>query len=64
MDAVLLVSFGGPESMDEVMPFLRRVTAGRNVPEERLLAVAQHYFERDGVSPINAQNRELTRLLR
>lgn len=50
--------------MDEVMPFLRRVTAGRNVPEERLLAVAQHYFERDGVSPINAQNRELTRLLR
>jgi ferrochelatase len=63
MDAVLLVSFGGPESMDEVMPFLRRVTAGRNVPEQRLLAVAEHYFDRGGVSPINAQNRELVHLL-
>lgn len=59
MDAVLLVSFGGPESLDEVMPFLRRVTAGRNVPEERLMLVAEHYIERGGVSPINAQNREL-----
>jgi ferrochelatase len=59
MDAVLLVSFGGPESVEEVMPFLRRVTAGRNVPEERLLTVAEHYYARDGVSPINAQNREL-----
>lgn len=64
MDAVLLVSFGGPESMDEVMPFLRRVTAGRNVPEERLLSVAEHYFERGGVSPINDQNRELLAALR
>ena len=64
MDAVLLVSFGGPESMDEVMPFLRRVTAGRNVPEERLLLVAEHYFERDGVSPINDQNRALLSALR
>jgi ferrochelatase len=60
MDAVLLVSFGGPESIAEVMPFLRRVTAGRNVPEERLELVAQHYYARDGVSPINAQNRRLT----
>ncbi len=59
MDAVLLVSFGGPESNDDVMPFLRRVTAGRNVPEERLKAVAEHYYDRGGVSPINAQNREL-----
>ncbi|MBK6763567.1 MAG: ferrochelatase [Micrococcales bacterium] len=63
MDAVLLVSFGGPESPDEVMPFLRRVTAGRNVPEERLLSVAEHYYARGGVSPINAQNRELQQAL-
>lgn len=59
MDAVLLVSFGGPESLEEVMPFLRRVTAGRNVPEERLQLVAEHYVERGGVSPINDQNRQL-----
>ncbi len=64
MDAVLLVSFGGPESMDEVMPFLRRVTAGRNVPEQRLLSVAEHYFHRGGVSPINDQNRALLAALR
>lgn len=64
MDAVLLVSFGGPESVEEVMPFLRRVTAGRNVPEERLLSVAEHYYARDGISPINAQNRELLEALR
>lgn len=63
MDAVLLVSFGGPESSDEVMPFLRQVTAGRDVPEERLLEVAEHYFDRDGVSPINAQNRVLRQAL-
>lgn len=59
MDAVLLVSFGGPESEEEVMPFLRQVTRGRDVPEERLLAVAKHYFARGGISPINEQNREL-----
>jgi len=46
------------------MPFLRRVTAGRNVPEERLLSVAEHYYARDGVSPINAQNRVLLAALR
>lgn len=63
MDAVLLVSFGGPEGEDEVMPFLRRVTAGRDVPEERLLEVAEHYFDRGGVSPINAQNRRLEQVL-
>ena len=63
MDAVLLVSFGGPEAIDEVMPFLRRVTAGRNVPEQRLLSVAEHYYDRGGVSPINAQNRVLLRAL-
>lgn len=64
MDAVLLVSFGGPEAEEEVMPFLRKVTAGRDVPEERLLAVAEHYFDRGGVSPINAQNRRLLAALR
>jgi ferrochelatase len=58
-DAVLLASFGGPESPDEVMPFLERVTVGRGVPRERLVAVAQHYLALGGVSPINAQNRQL-----
>ena len=63
-DAVLLVSFGGPEGPDDVMPFLRNVTAGRGVPDERLEEVAQHYALFDGVSPINAQNRELLAALR
>ena len=58
-DAVLLVSFGGPEGPEDVLPFLRNVTAGRDVPEERLAEVAEHYKLFDGVSPINAQNREL-----
>src|SRR5215472_1039096 len=57
--AFLLVSFGGPEGPDEVMPFLRNVTAGRNVPEDRLAQVAEHYYHFGGVSPINAQCREL-----
>jgi ferrochelatase len=58
-DAVLLLSFGGPESPDEVMPFLRRVTAGRDIPEERLQEVASHYHHFGGRSPINDQNRAL-----
>jgi ferrochelatase len=58
-DAVLLAGFGGPESPDEVMPFLRTVTRGRDVPEERLVEVSQHYHALGGVSPINAQNRAL-----
>jgi len=58
-DAVLVVSFGGPEGPDEVMPFLENVTAGRGVPRERLELVAQHYLHRGGVSPINGQNRRL-----
>ncbi|MCL2424569.1 MAG: ferrochelatase, partial [Micrococcales bacterium] len=57
--AVLLASFGGPEGPDEVMGFLRRVTAGTNVPEARLAAVAEHYYARGGVSPINAANEAL-----
>jgi ferrochelatase len=58
-DAFLLVSFGGPEGPDEVMPFLRNVTAGRPVPDSRLAAVAEHYHRFGGVSPINAQCRDL-----
>jgi protoporphyrin/coproporphyrin ferrochelatase len=58
-DAFLLVSFGGPEGPDDVMPFLRNVTAGRPVPPERLAAVAEHYDQFGGVSPINQQCRDL-----
>ena len=58
-DAVLLVSFGGPEGPDDVLPFLENVTRGRGVPPERLRAVAEHYLARGGVSPINAQCRAL-----
>ncbi len=58
-DAVLLTGFGGPEGPDDVMPFLRNVTRGRGIPEERLVEVAEHYLTLGGVSPINAQNRTL-----
>lgn len=58
-DALLLVSFGGPEGMDDVIPFLENVLRGRNVPRERMLQVAHHYELFDGVSPINQQNRNL-----
>jgi len=58
-DALLIVSFGGPEGMEDVMPFLENVTRGRNVPRERLLGVARHYELFGGVSPINQQNRNL-----
>lgn len=58
-DALLLMSFGGPESRDEVMPFLENVLRGRNIPRGRLLEVAEHYYEFGGTSPINARNREL-----
>ncbi|MEP6651423.1 MAG: ferrochelatase [Lapillicoccus sp.] len=58
-DALLLLSFGGPEAPDEVMPFLRRVTAGRGIPDERLQDVAHHYERFGGRSPINDQNRAL-----
>ena len=63
-DAILLVSFGGPEGMDDVLPFLENVTRGRNVPRERLEEVAHHYAAFGGVSPINAQNRALIDALR
>lgn len=58
-DAFLLVSFGGPEGPDEVMPFLERVTRGRGVPPERLQIVGEHYFARGGISPINGHCRRL-----
>ena len=63
-DALLLVSFGGPEGPDDVLPFLRNVTAGRGVPPARLEEVAQHYLGFGGVSPINGQNRALLAALR
>jgi protoporphyrin/coproporphyrin ferrochelatase len=63
-DALLLVSFGGPEAPDEVMPYLERVTRGRGVPRERLLEVAEHYYHFGGRSPINDQNRALLAALR
>jgi protoporphyrin/coproporphyrin ferrochelatase len=58
-DALLVVSFGGPEKADDVMPFLENVTRGRNIPRERLLEVAEHYHHFGGKSPINDQNRAL-----
>jgi ferrochelatase len=58
-DALLLVSFGGPEGPDEIIPFLEHVLRGRNVPRERMLEVAHHYELFGGVSPINEQNRAL-----
>ena len=58
-DAFLLVSFGGPEGPDDVMPFLQNVTRGRGIPRERLEAVAEHYDAVGGVSPINQQCRDL-----
>jgi ferrochelatase len=58
-DAILLASFGGPEGQDDVIPFLKNVTRGRGIPEERLEEVAHHYRAFGGVSPINEQNREL-----
>lgn len=63
-DAVLVLGFGGPEQPDDVMPFLERVTAGRNVPRERLLSVAEHYQHLGGKSPINDQCRALIAALR
>ncbi|WP_144794021.1 ferrochelatase [Microbacterium paludicola] len=63
-DAILLSGFGGPEGQDDVLPFLRNVTRGRGIPDERLEEVAHHYRHFDGVSPINDQNRELLAALR
>lgn len=59
IQAILLLSFGGPEGPDQVMPFLRNVTRGRGIPDERLAQVAEHYLHFGGVSPINGINRAL-----
>ena len=56
-DALLLVSFGGPEKPEDVVPFLENVTRGRGIPKERLEQVGEHYFLFGGRSPINDQNR-------
>jgi protoporphyrin/coproporphyrin ferrochelatase len=58
-DAVLLLSFGGPEAPEQVMPFLENVTRGRGIPRQRLASVAEHYLHFGGVSPINGINRAL-----
>ena len=58
-DAILLASFGGPEGQDDVIPFLRNVTRGRGIPDERLEEVSHHYRAFGGISPINQQNRDL-----
>src|SRR5215469_16433178 len=63
-DAVLIVSFGGPEQPEDVIPFLENVTRGRNIPRERLLGVAEHYYHFGGKSPINDQVRELIAALK
>jgi ferrochelatase len=63
-DALLLLSFGGPEGPDDVLPFLENVTRGRGVPRERLAEVAEHYHHFGGVSPINEQNRALLAAIR
>ena len=64
VDAILIVSFGGPEGMDDVMPFLENVLRGKNVPHERMLEVAEHYRQFDGISPINEQCRQLIDAIR
>lgn len=64
IDALILMSFGGPEAPEEVVPFLRNVTAGRGIPEERLEEVGEHYFGFGGKSPINDQNKALLSALR
>ncbi|QHC02562.1 ferrochelatase [Epidermidibacterium keratini] len=63
IDAILLLSFGGPEGPDEVVPFLQNVTRGRNIPEERLKVVGEHYYHFGGVSPINEINRGIQQRL-
>jgi protoporphyrin/coproporphyrin ferrochelatase len=63
-DAVMLVSFGGPEGPDDVLPFMENVTRGRGIPRERLVEVSAHYARFGGVSPINGQNRSLLAAIR
>ncbi len=58
-DAILWVSFGGPEKEEDIIPFLQNVLRGKDVPRERMLMVAEHYHHFGGRSPINQQNRKL-----
>ncbi len=64
IDSILLVSFGGPEGPDDVMPFLENVLRGKNVPRDRMLEVAEHYHAFGGISPINEQCRSLLAAIR
>ena len=63
-DSFLLVSFGGPEGPDDVMPFLENVLRGKRVPRERMLEVAEHYKRFGGASPINEHNRDLLKVIK
>ena len=63
-DGIVLVSFGGPEGPDDVLPFMENVTRGRGIPRQRLVEVSAHYQHFGGVSPINAQNRTLLAAMR
>jgi protoporphyrin/coproporphyrin ferrochelatase len=63
-DAILITSFGGPEGPEDVIPFLENVLRGKNVPPERMLEVAEHYYHFGGKSPINDQNRQLIAALK
>lgn len=63
-DAILFMSFGGPEGPDDVIEFLENVTRGRGVPRERLEEVAEQYAMFGGKSPINDQNRALIQAVR
>jgi len=63
-EAILIVSFGGPEKQADVIPFLENVLRGKDVPRERMLNVAEHYYHFDGKSPINEQNRNLMAALK
>ena len=58
-DAIMLLSYGGPNGMEDVLPFMRNATRGRGIPDERLLQVSKHYERFGGVSPINACNQRL-----
>ena len=62
-DAVMLVSYGGPRQMEDVLPFMRNATSGRGVPDERIQQVSTHYGRFHGISPINARNLEIRRAL-
>ena len=64
VDSILIVSFGGPEGMDDVLPFLENVLRGKNVPHKRMLEVVEHYRQFDGISPINEQCRRLMDAIR